>query len=430
MRTLIFEPEYLGHHYAHVGMLADAVRGLGCEVTLATSAAGARSEEWQTHLARRGSLRRIVLDGPAHHEAGVQRRRHVAEVGGMLSQAIAQSRAQHVYVTDGTSLASYAPAGAGWQRLLGAAGVEAETLVIGGAYFYPCLDRRSRWRANFRRWQRFRKLSHEPWRTVFSFDPQAAAFGAASYGPLARKSRPLPDPVEHQPLVPLQQARGRLGVPLAGRRLGVLGQLRHNKGVAPLLRAFREHPELFAPGDGLLLAGRCEPSIRTLIESEYADLVRSGRVVLLDRMLSSDEFAAAFSASDAVSALYSGHPYSSSVVTRAVAAGKPVVCADYGWCGAVVRRFGLGEACVAAGCEPAGSPQQLAACVRRALDRSAGHRPNEGARGFVRYNSAENFTAHWTARLRERMGLPPSAALIDWGSVGADSDPAGMRTAA
>ncbi len=416
MRTLIFEPEYLGHHYAHVAMLAGGLRAMGCEVTLATSAVGARSEEFCTHLGTIGQLNRIVLDGPAHHEAGVARRRHVAAIGKMLSDAIVRTRAQHVYVTDGTSLASYAPANAPWQTQLRAAGVEAETLIIGGAYFYPSLDPRSPWRAALRRWRRFRRLAREPWRTVFSFDPQAAAFGGAACKRLAGSSRTLPDPVQHQPLAPRAESRQKLRIPSDGRYLGVLGQLRHNKGVAPLLRVFRDCQGSLAPDDRLLLAGRCEPSIRTLVRDRYADLVASGRVVLLDRMLSPDEFAAAFSASDVVSALYSGHPYSSSVVTRAAAAGRPVVCADYGWCGDVVRRFGLGEACPAVGTEPIDCAQQLAGCVQRAFDRSMRRHPTEGAERFVRYNSAENFVAHWTARLRERIGLP-AGPVLRWSQV-------------
>jgi hypothetical protein len=40
---------------------------------------------------------------------------------------------------------------------------------------------------------------------------------------------------------------------------------------------------------------------------------------------------------------------------------------------------------------------------------------------FVQYHSADNFKAHWTARIRERQGLPQDPKFRSWSWVLSES---------
>jgi hypothetical protein len=102
---------------------------------------------------------------------------------------------------------------------------------------------------------------------------------------------------------------------------------------------------------------------------------------------------------------------SSSFVIRAAAARRPVLATDFGWMGWAVRKFGLGWTA------NVWDAAALGATIRQAMEQAAGWSMPAIAERFVRYQSAENFQAHWTARLRERLQLPPDERLVLWESV-------------
>ena len=51
MRILIFNPEEKGHNFPFLRALIPAIKGLGCDITLALTKQGTDSTEFQAHLA-------------------------------------------------------------------------------------------------------------------------------------------------------------------------------------------------------------------------------------------------------------------------------------------------------------------------------------------------------------------------------------------
>jgi glycosyltransferase involved in cell wall biosynthesis len=123
------------------------------------------------------------------------------------------------------------------------------------------------------------------------------------------------------------------------------------------------------------------------------------------------ELGLAICAADVVATVYLGHPYTASMLITAAAAEKPVVGSNEGWIGRSIKQFELGHTC-----DPA-DPASVADAVVAALDNSADYQLTPAARRFVEYSGEANFAAHWTARLRERLGWGPSPELRSWGWV-------------
>jgi glycosyltransferase involved in cell wall biosynthesis len=118
----------------------------------------------------------------------------------------------------------------------------------------------------------------------------------------------------------------------------------------------------------------------------------------MERTLTVVELQTALAAMDVVCTPYPAHIGSSSIVLRAAAAGRPVVGSDTGWVGETVRRFSLGRVC------DVRAPGALARALADALDATSSYAMTDAARRLVAYHTVENYQAHWTARLRERLG--------------------------
>src|SRR5690606_7657828 len=156
------------------------------------------------------------------------------------------------------------------------------------------------------------------------------------------------------------------------------------------------------------LVGAHEKEIKDLLAGPYADLVRAGRIISIDRFVESDELGAALKAMDLVCTPYPRHVGSASIVIRAAAAGRPVVGSRYGWVKWAIERFGLGRTCNVE------NTDELAAALQAELEQAASFRLTSAAERWLAYHTPENFAATWTARVRERLGLPPAAAQHTW----------------
>jgi glycosyltransferase involved in cell wall biosynthesis len=198
-------------------------------------------------------------------------------------------------------------------------------------------------------------------------------------------------------------ARLRLGLPLSGLILGVLGSLDRRKGVIELLRAFRQSGvrDLM-----LALLGKLDPDIRDSVHGLAARCPR-GSVVIRDALLTPDDFADALAACDWHSVAYPRHFGSSGILVRAAAIGRPVLASDFGWVGEATRRYGLGLTC------DASSVDAIADRLRAIQDHpSFAFGPTRDS--FVKFNTEANFIAHWGVSLRARLGLPPDEALFEF----------------
>jgi glycosyltransferase involved in cell wall biosynthesis len=171
------------------------------------------------------------------------------------------------------------------------------------------------------------------------------------------------------------------------------------KGIDLLLQAFAD--AALPPGDRLLLVGRADPQIRSLLDGRFAPLVRDGRVIVFDKYVTDEELERALLASDLVATPYPRHIGSASIVIRAAAAGRPVLGSEFGWSGYVIPKFGLGTTCDVT------DPRAIAGSLAAAMETAAAFRLPPAGERFVRFHGLDNFQAAWTFRLRQRLGLPP-----------------------
>lgn len=158
---------------------------------------------------------------------------------------------------------------------------------------------------------------------------------------VAKRLRFLPDPAELSGSHSRDSARRMLSIPNDAVLVLVYGVLDHRKGIDALVAGLQQQgsPEEVA----LLVAGRQEAEVKTLLSSEQARSLReAGRLYEMDGFLSNEDEHAAFQAADIVWIGYREHLGSSGVLVQAAAAGLPVVACNEGLIGWSTRQYGLG----------------------------------------------------------------------------------------
>ncbi len=394
MRVLLYETSADGHRLAYVASLLPDLLSLIPDITVALPKCDLASPEYESWL--RPFADRVTID--AFDTGKVQFR---PATGGdrakYLLQSIAKARAEHVYVPSADGLAQsithHLPS-----RL--ARGFESEAGLHRGAFAYA-----THGLAAWKQSASLALLAASPWNLLHFVDVIPYLWIRARGGRLAARSRMLPDPVrrlaEHRKV----DARKALGIPEDGRYVASTGLMTARKGIALLLHAMDTAP--LRSDDRLLLTGRFDPAMRALIDGPYAHLVKSGRVIVVDRYLYEHELALTLSAADLVATPYIGHVGIASIVTRAASVGRPILANDTGWNGVIVPRVGLGWTCSA-------TADGIAAKLPAALDDAMTYTPPPSAVRFLEFHDISNFRASLAARLRERLGHPPSPDLHTW----------------
>ena len=223
----------------------------------------------------------------------------------------------------------------------------------------------------------------------------------------ASRLRFVGDPVPQPPRIGRDAARRLLGLDPGGRCLGLFGVLDRRKAVPELLAAFRR-ADLPAT-DRLVLGGRLDPAYAALVASQYADLVRAGRIVLIDRFLTDRELESAYEALDLATVVYYRFPGLASLALKAVAAGAPVLAHDFGWLRALVRRFDVGVT------TDIFDAARFAGDLRRSLDLPSASASNVATGRLLRFHEQANFVARMTTGLRRAAGAPaPQTVEWDW----------------
>lgn len=405
MRVVVYEPTSTGHHFALLGRVLPALAALPCEPILVTTPTARRSPEFALHLA---ALPAHVAVDESLREIGDRRGmaawRHELDD---LTAAVRRFRPDHVYVPYGEGLVRAAALTTWNGRPRWSPAAAAEVLLVRGGFTYPAVGRRARARKRIAPWL----IRRGPWERIHHLNPDDQAAMAGRDGRFADRCRLMPDPVEPPPGVSRTQARRALGLPEEGRYVGCVGRIGWRKGAGLLITAFRDAARHLRSDDRLLLAGGFEPDLRAAAERELADEIRSRRVVIVDRLLTSDELGLAISASDLVCTPYRNHPYPASFIIRGAAAGRPLLGSMDGWMGRTIGRFRLGTTCQVT------DRAAFADALVTALDEAEAFVPTEAARRFVEFHSVPNFVAHWTALLRERLSLPQPDGRIDWSWV-------------
>ena len=243
-----------------------------------------------------------------------------------------------------------------------------------------------------------RRLS--PWSETFVVNPMLLE-AIESQGSYARGAhRLLPHPVERPRALDRQAARAALGIPQDGRYLAFVGSTDGRKAIPELLAAFRAAD--LAANDRLLIAGSLYEPHRALVRSAFADLLASGRIVSIDRHLSSEEVGLAFSAADMVAVTYYPMDDLSANLLSAIAAGRPVLANAHGYSKRMIAEFELGWSC------DIRDPAAFAETIRRAMVGSATFEISEKTRRLIECHRPKNYTETVLSRLKRRLGIEPA----------------------
>jgi glycosyltransferase involved in cell wall biosynthesis len=279
-----------------------------------------------------------------------------------------------------------------------------EAALHRGSFAYRPSSARARAVAAFSR----RALEAVRWERLFQVDVLAYEWIGRHAPRLARKSEVLPDPI----VVPVArdpaEAREQFGLEKNRFVVGCVGTMTRRKGIDLLIRAFAAAAPR-VPEAQLFLLGVFDPDVAAVL-SEVRDLVEKKRIVALDRYASNDELDAALAAMDVVCTPYPHHVGIASILLRAIAAGKPLLSADYGWSGFMTRTFDLGTTV------DVSNPEAFAGAIAEAPGRFGGRGAPEAAERLLRFHSVENFQNVWTRELRRRLGLAVRPAL-SWQEV-------------
>jgi glycosyltransferase involved in cell wall biosynthesis len=404
MRALIVEPDLAGHHAPYLAHMIEALAELGVHTTVAVPTDTHDRVEYTTHLQalRDEADFQCVLDVGAARSATAAYAKNAA-----IRDAIRRFEPDHLlvpYIDGVTQVAT----------LLGASGAPtiprglfAEGLLFRGGFAYGGLTRRERLQHAVSR----SLLSFSPWTVLHFLDP--LPFEHVRHDErLSARARLMPDPVEPAPRVSRAEARRALGLEEDGRYVVLAGGIDRRKGADLLLDAFRAAN--LAATDRLLLAGPLAPDVRALLVGDLKPLIAAKRIVLLDRYLPNEELLLAIVAADLVCVPYPRHIGSASILIRAAAAERPVLSSSFGWVAHMTARFGLGWSC------DVRQRDALARALGPALDRAASWQRGEAGARFAAYHSVGNFRAHWSAALRNRLGLPehPDRRSWDWVTEG------------
>ena len=211
-----------------------------------------------------------------------------------------------------------------------------------------------------------------------------------------------------------------LGLDPSGRYLGILGGLDQRKTVLELLAAFRRAD---LPADHrLLLAGRLDSLFAQHVSSDYQDLVRSGRLVVLDRYLSEQEMLHGYEALDLATITYGRFAGLASLGLKAIASGTPLIAHDCGWLRGLIDRFEVGSHV------DTFDVDAFASAIKRSLERPRGWAQPEAVRRLLAFHAEENFATLMCQTAASMSGTAQSAA-VEWSWVLDALPPANTRVA-
>ncbi len=402
MRVLIVEPDLTGHHAPYLRHMIRGLAELEQRPVVLTSRSASQTQQFAIHL------QDVAADATWDESLAPASTslRYAREFVGGLQEAVRRHRIDHVWVAYADIVSLYLGARAllGW-RASWPADVETEALCFRSTFAYPA----PQWNKSLSRTVSQLFLPRANWDILHFVDPIPCELIRQRLPEQAGRFRVMPDPVESVRQVEPEFARREMGIPTSGRLVGCMGVLNDQWAIERLLSAFRQ-AKLDAE-DRLLLAGPMGTTVRSCVEADFGDLVRSGRILTIDRHLNLDEVMLAVMASDVVCVPTKFRMGSSSFIVRAAAAGKPVVADDFGWTGWAIDQFDLGWSV------DVRNISQFADTLQAALENANLKTGSPATDRFVCFHSAENFKAHWTSRLRERLGLSPDPNFVPWQSV-------------
>jgi len=412
MHVLIFEQWWGGHYTNYLKYLVPKFAGLASCLTVSVTQRFVRMEEFKDISYRWGNLGNVVLDTSVPDADPSLPWHERVTVLNNLRAKINEHRPDFVFVPSGDAqtlaLGLLRPMAFGSLST----SIPSECIVHYG-YGPGPMDFKSR-------------LKRLVYRTSFEFSNwrRLNVINFLLYeamNPRGDRSRiaMVPHPTEKQTPVQMADARREFGLPEDGRLLGFVGLMDHRKAIPELINGFRAAK--LSSSDRLVLAGRLDEQFARMISEHHNDLVRAGRLIVINRHLSDLELATGLQALDLVCLPYYQFPGLSSLMLLAIASGRPTLVHDFGWMRAVSRRFGVGRVCNIY------EPRSFAAAMEICLDDGGMPTTSGAIASLLSYHSPNNFCAHAVLGLRAVFGAPGTEDRLSWEQVCSGLDAASRK---
>lgn len=391
LRVLIFESELAGHRSHYVSLLVTALQELEVSVCLATKVDSLAGSLAQHHLG--DHLKDVEIFPLDKNHTEIER----------LHSVVHQGKPDHLLVptADPLSLPLFFDMIRGRGKQLKK--TFSEALFFGPGFGYR-QERVARKIGNPIR--KSLVIPRMPWRVMAHVDPYQCAALNSSQSHLCELR---PDPAPAPACFDQQAARESLKLPLAGRMTGCSGAISVDKGIVELVDSFAALANQSAYADTfLLLAGKFQDTVTNHLSNRHKSLVDQGRIICIDRHLDETEMEQVFVALDFVVAAHRGRPGSSGIVLRAAAAATPVLAREKYWTQRIVPEFGLGWTC------KTWVPEKFEAGLGMCFEEASKYRQSAKTKRYVQFQSEDNFRAHWTREIRQRLGAEPDPRLVSW----------------
>jgi glycosyltransferase involved in cell wall biosynthesis len=401
MRVLIVEQKCdHGHYLNWVQYLIQAFAPLGCEIVVAVPKAVPESPLFKMYLSPHQSCFRLVFIPSRDDTAGIWNRIQTdARIFGGLIDGV---KPDAVYLPSADRVAQSLALSRLALHRTGLSRIHSEATLDQVPAAYGMSSRPA-----FLTKMVFRAM---PFDVVHYVDPVTFEWVLRYVGgKAARKARFIADPIEPLSLPTRSKACAMLALPEHKKLIMSIGLQERRKGVDYLIEACARWQPV-EPAS-IVLAGMLSAQIRQLVTNEYRHLVDDGRLIVLDRYLSIEDFYACFAAGDLIATPYRPHPHPSAIVLHAATAGKMVLAANNGWFAYMVPRFSLGRVC-----DPQ-DPDLLAETLDRALREAEGYKPSAAAKRLVEFHRLENFMLQCRRELSRIMGKSEDAPPYDWNWV-------------
>jgi glycosyltransferase involved in cell wall biosynthesis len=327
-RLLLYEPRTEGHHLGWLRFITDDLLSANFQLSIAADLRPGSRERVEQNLT--GLLDEVKLFS-AYDENG---RRHLDGKTRSVAHCLQISGAENVFLCALDEIASHC-----WRAAtFGLLPPPELRSRMGGIYHRPRFLAAPKWSLDrCLKIGGFQRLLREGWWRQVLFVDEFLAAELQSASPSAPFFF-LPDPCPPGYNGDAATARNKLKISADRKVFLFYGTGARRKGLHLAVEALLQLPP--ESSAFLLCAGQQNPTGK--IASGLEQLVQQGRGHLINRYVSVAEEKNCFAASDAVLLPYLNHFGTSGVLSRAMAAGKPIIVSDEQLLGRLTREQGLG----------------------------------------------------------------------------------------
>ena len=327
-RILVVEPKWTGHYPMYAALVADALGALSSSVTLSLTRESSEEPGCMAGLAAAATSGRVEVRRSLPNLPGGYSR--FTEAGGrlewsLIAEEIARIKPDVIVLPSADAVACVHP------RNLPR---EITTPIAAGCVHNARIGYSQRGLKFLLR----REWTRRRWRQsgihLGSMDPIAV---------INRGSLPLqllPHPLPKRSISPATSRSLPLNEEFGGRRVVLaIGEHSTRKGTDRVIRAW---PDPAPEAAALVVAGRRGAEVDAALASRSRTL-DSGRIISIDRTLSTEEFDGLLERADVAITVYPRHMGTSGVVAEAALRETAVLASEEGGIGHMVRKHGLGR---------------------------------------------------------------------------------------